>query len=122
MEIASHIHQITCQIPRMDGSMPECWSELNLEQQEMASKAVREIYDMPHKLGKQGQMSDAETLHDLWWDLKLKDGWTLGNYDRENKKHPCMIPFDDLPDSERCKDLVWVKLTEAFWGFYNDTI
>lgn len=44
----------------------------------------------------------AENAHDLWAAQRLKDGWTWGaQRDDKAKKHPCLIPYADLPDSEK---------------------
>jgi ryanodine receptor 2 len=44
----------------------------------------------------------AENAHDLWAAQRLKDGWTWGaQRDDKEKKHPCLIPYADLPDSEK---------------------
>lgn len=44
----------------------------------------------------------AEHNHDIWAKQRLKDGWTWGEKrDDENKHHPCLIPYADLPKSEK---------------------
>ena len=44
----------------------------------------------------------AEHTHDLWAIKRLADGWTHGpTRDDANKKHPCLVPYADLPDSEK---------------------
>ena len=44
----------------------------------------------------------AENAHDLWASQRLKDGWTHGpQRDDKAKKHPCLVPYDQLPDSEK---------------------
>lgn len=44
----------------------------------------------------------AENAHDLWAAQRIKDGWTLGaQRDDKAKKYPCLIPYADLPDSEK---------------------
>lgn len=47
----------------------------------------------------------AENAHELWAAQRIKDGWTLGAArDDKNKKHPCLVPYDQLPDSEKVYD------------------
>ena len=47
----------------------------------------------------------AEHAHDIWAKQRLADGWTHGQQrDDENKFHPCLIPYADLPDSEKQYD------------------
>jgi len=44
----------------------------------------------------------AENAHDLWAAQRLRDGWTWGaQRDDKAKKHPCLVPYADLPDSEK---------------------
>lgn len=44
----------------------------------------------------------AENAHDNWAKLRMKEGWTWGPCrDDANKTHPDLIPYTDLPDSEK---------------------
>ncbi len=44
----------------------------------------------------------AENMHDVWAHQRLGEGWTYGPYrDGSSKKHPGLVPFHELPDSER---------------------
>jgi len=47
----------------------------------------------------------AEHAHDIWARQRLADGWTYGpTRDDAGKKHPCLIPYDQLPESEKQYD------------------
>ncbi len=47
----------------------------------------------------------AENAHEQWSQQRLKDGWRYGQRrDDERKEHPCLVPYSDLPDSERVYD------------------
>src|SRR5437588_12653129 len=47
----------------------------------------------------------AKHAHDIWAQQRLKDGWTLGDKrDDAKKMHPCLVPYEDLPDSEKTYD------------------
>ena len=47
----------------------------------------------------------AENTHDHWAQQRLADGWTYGpQRDDAQKKHPCLVPYADLPDSEKVYD------------------
>ena len=47
----------------------------------------------------------AENAHDNWASQRLRDGWTLGaRRDDDAKQHPCLIPYADLPESEKTYD------------------
>lgn len=44
----------------------------------------------------------AKNVHEVWSEGRLKDGWTYGETrDDQNKKHPCLVPYDELPESEK---------------------
>lgn len=47
----------------------------------------------------------AENAHDIWAVQRLSDGWRYGRQrDDARKLHPCLIPYADLPDSEKVYD------------------
>lgn len=47
----------------------------------------------------------AENAHDVWARQRLADGWTYGPVrDDKAKKHPCLVPYDRLPESEKVYD------------------
>lgn len=44
----------------------------------------------------------ARNVHDIWAIGRIKEGWTYGpQRDDENKKHPCLVDYDELPESEK---------------------
>ena len=44
----------------------------------------------------------AENTHDVWAAARIADGWTYGEKrDDSAKKHPCLVPYDQLPESEK---------------------
>lgn len=44
----------------------------------------------------------AENAHDVWARRKLADGWTWGpTVDAAGKKHPDLIPYDQLPEDKK---------------------
>jgi len=44
----------------------------------------------------------AENAHDLWAAQRLAQGWRFGpQRDDTQKLHPCLVPYADLPDSEK---------------------
>jgi hypothetical protein len=51
------------------------------------------------------QEAIAENAHDVWAEARIKDKWTYGpKRDDANKKHPDLIPYSSLPDSEKVYD------------------
>lgn len=58
-----------------------------------------------------------QQLHDLWVASKVADGWTLGSVkDFTNKIHPCLIPYDQLPEEHRIKDEMWISHVKIMLG------
>jgi hypothetical protein len=44
----------------------------------------------------------AENTHEVWARGRLQQGWTFGPVrDDANKKHPCLVPYAELPESEK---------------------
>jgi len=44
----------------------------------------------------------AKNTHDVWATTRMTDGWTYGEKrDDTLKKHPCLVPYEDLPESEK---------------------
>ncbi len=47
----------------------------------------------------------AENAHDNWAKLRMSQGWSWGHQrDDAAKLHPDLIPYSDLPDSEKDYD------------------
>jgi len=47
----------------------------------------------------------AENVHDNWAAQRLAQGWTLGpQRDEAARKHPCLVPYADLPEVEKDYD------------------
>ncbi len=44
----------------------------------------------------------AENTHDVWAKGRIEQGWKYGETrDDEKKLHPCLIPYSELPESEK---------------------
>ncbi len=44
----------------------------------------------------------AENTHEVWAQGRLDQGWTYGEVrDDQNKTTPCLIPYGELPESEK---------------------
>lgn len=47
----------------------------------------------------------AENVHNVWASGRIAEGWTYGDVkDAENKKTPLLIPYAELPESEKDYD------------------
>ena len=57
--------------------------------------------DLPESLI---QLSEriAENVHEVWAKARIDEGWTYGEKrDDIHKKHPCLVPYDELPEEEK---------------------
>ena len=57
--------------------------------------------DLPESLI---QLSEriAENVHEVWAKARMDEGWTYGGkLDDIHKKHPCLVPYDELPEEEK---------------------
>lgn len=44
----------------------------------------------------------AANVHAVWAAGRIAEGWTYGEEkDHELKKTPCLVPYDELPESEK---------------------
>ena len=44
----------------------------------------------------------AENTHDVWAEGRIREGWTYGaQRDDAAKKHPCLVPYSELSESEK---------------------
>lgn len=44
----------------------------------------------------------ARNTHEVWSAGRMRDGWRWGPVRDDGKRHhPCLVPYEDLPDSEK---------------------
>lgn len=44
----------------------------------------------------------AENVHDVWAIGRINEGWTHGEQRNDELKHnPCLVPYSQLPESEK---------------------
>ena len=47
----------------------------------------------------------AKNAHEVWAAERIAQGWKYGPMRRDDtKEHPCLIPYEDLPESEKVYD------------------
>ena len=59
------------------------------------------LVDLPESLI---QLSEriAENVHEVWAKARIDEGWTYGEKRGDiHKKHPCLVPYDELPEEEK---------------------
>ena len=54
----------------------------------------------------------ARNTHDVWAAQRMSEGWTYGPHRDDGKKeHPCLGPYERLPESEKEYDRTIAKET-----------
>ena len=44
----------------------------------------------------------AANVHDVWAQNRIAEGWQYGTKRNDGRKeHPCLVPYADLPESEK---------------------
>ena len=47
----------------------------------------------------------AKNVHEVWAEERIRQGWTYGEIrDDVKKKHPCLVPYEELPEEEKVYD------------------
>ena len=63
--------------------------------------------------GALGGLTPQES-HASWMDYRREQGWIYGPVkDPEAKEHPCLVPYDELPEDQKVKDRVFVAIVQA---------
>lgn len=47
----------------------------------------------------------SKNVHEVWAKNRMEQGWTYGDQrDDKKKTHPCLIPYEQLPEVEKAYD------------------
>ena len=47
----------------------------------------------------------SKNTHEVWSQNRINDGWVYGETrDDAQKRHPCLVPYEALPESEKDYD------------------
>ena len=47
----------------------------------------------------------AKNVHEVWAQNRIAQGWTYGEERNDAlKHHPCLVPYEDLPEIEKAYD------------------
>jgi len=106
--IAHEVNRAYCQSIG-DNSQPS-WEDAPEWQRDSAVNGVQFHLDNPGV--------SPEESHENWLAEKFKDGWGQGDVkDPELKLHPCMCPYDELPQEQRSKDYLFSAVVETLRAF-----
>ena len=82
------------------------WDKAPLWRRDSMLVGVNNIFYSSRPIG-------AEENHINWCDFRTANGWTFGlNVDARNKRHPALVPFNELSKIQRTKHLIFVTLVQ----------
>lgn len=94
-------------------SSQRSWDETPCDLQESVINGIQEHLDNPELT--------PEQSHAAWMAFRLKHGWTHGpRKDVEAKTHPNLVPYDQLPPSQRLKDKLFKAIVDTFRDHYDE--
>lgn len=74
------------------------------ETEYIPSPADTSAVELPPQLEKLTEQL-ARNVHEVWAAGRRAEGWTLGPERSDAlRQHPCLVPYDELPESERDYD------------------
>lgn len=82
------------------------WADAEQWQRDSAVNGVK------FKLNNPDAGHDAQ--HNSWMKEKVDAGWVYGEVkDAEAKTHPCIVPFEQLPEFQQKKDALFCAIVDA---------
>lgn len=114
MKISDHIIQIANVCHQANKAWCESvndysqkdWIDAPEWQRESAVKGV--IFRIDHPEARE------DSQHNAWMSDKIKNGWVYGEKkDAEAKTHPCIVPFDQLPEFQQKKDKLFCAIVDS---------
>lgn len=60
--------------------------------------------ELPAELGELVEQL-ARNVHEVWAQSRMSEGWAYGPERNDAfKTHPCLVPYEDLPEQEKAYD------------------
>lgn len=85
-----------------DGDRQPMWEDAPDWQKESAHIGVWNVLQNP--------TMTPEQSHEGWLKVKKGEGWKYGKVkDPEKKTHPCMMPYEYLPEEQKIKDVLFTS-------------
>jgi hypothetical protein len=108
-QIAKVCHEVNAAYCRSIGDVSQpSWAEAPDWQRESAINGVKAHLAAP--------LTPAES-HALWLEEKRVAGWKYGRTKNpDTKEHPCFVPYDELPQSQKSKDYIFAAVVESLNG------
>lgn len=74
---------------------------MNASENYKPSPAETENIELPEELVPLMEKM-AKNVHEVWAKSRMNEGWTYGPVrDDAKKHHPCLVPYEELPESEK---------------------
>jgi hypothetical protein len=109
-QICHEANKGVCAISGDKSQLP--WENAHPWQKESAVKGVEFAIANPD--------ASAEDQHNAWCAHKKKDGWVYGSMKNEALKfHPCLVSYEELPASQRAKDIVFKAIVNSLKQFVS---
>ena len=85
------------------------WDELDEESKHRALVGVAKVAESPDITPQQ--------CHAMWVESMAADGYRYGdNIDYVRKEHPNMVPYSQLPEPQKLKDLLFISIVKEACG------
>lgn len=85
-------------------SVSPLWEDLDQETRESAIDGVQNIL----------AGATPRQSHENWMQFKMDRGWKLGPVkDEEKREHPLLVPYDELPEEQQVKDILFFSIVRA---------
>lgn len=107
LRIAKTCHQVNKSFCEFIGDSTQVnWEDAPDWQKDSAVKGVKFVIENPD--------ADNFATHNSWLKEKEAAGWTFGIVKNvETKEHPCILPYDELPKSQRFKDELFRTIVKS---------
>lgn len=105
-EIAQVCHEVNrAYCEAVGDTSQKAWKFASNEQKQSIIDGVKYFLANPH--------ATPELQHEQWMQSKLFNGWSYGPEKDEIKKtHPCLIPYNQLPQEQKVKDFLFQAVVE----------
>jgi hypothetical protein len=103
-QVAHEVNKAYCEA--IGDNSQTSWDEAPAWQKESALLGVMFHVENPN--------AGPEASHNSWLKEKLENGWRLGHVkDANEKTHPCILPFQDLPKEQQAKDFLFRQVVHS---------
>jgi hypothetical protein len=107
-QVAHEINKEYCLAMGDSSQLP--WDEAPAWQKESAVLGVMFHVENPN--------AGPDASHNSWMEQKIVTGWKFGlTKDPENKYHPCIVPFEQLPKEQQFKDYLFRQVVHSLKKF-----